>query len=361
MTAVAVSGDQVSILEVLKKQRWWLARVLVLPVHLFFFAAAVFFLVRMIPGDPVAVLTGGQNVSAAKIAQIREALGLSGSMVDQFGHYLHNVVTLHFGNSMVTGTPVWTEISQRLPATIELAVTAMLIATGLTVVMGLTAVLKPKSILAKIVVPYGRTAGAIPDFVLGVLGIFVLYTTLHLLPAPSGLTDPTLTPDKSVTGFPLLDAVIAGDTTMFWSIVGHLILPVAVLVIAYTPLLLKIFLRALEEAVDAPPTRFRIAAGASRRTVLLSVARRAAPSAVAMLGTLFGFMLGGVVVEEQLFAMPGMGLYGVTAVNTSDRLALEAFLIVVAAISLVVFLIVDLINMVLDPRRRPGLAKDGSS
>jgi peptide/nickel transport system permease protein len=347
-------------LAVLRKQRWWFTRVLALPVHLFFFAAVVFFLVRMIPGDPVAVLTGGQNVSAAKAEQIRASLGLTGSIYAQFVHYLHNVVTLNFGNSMMDGLSVWGELSQRLPQTIELAVTAMVTAAALTLALGLVAVLKPGSIPAKILVPYARTAGAIPDFVLGVLGIFIFYTALHLLPAPSGLYAPTLNPDPTVTGFPLLDALFAGDTAMFGSICAHLVLPVAVLVIAYTPLLLKIFLRALEEAVDAAPTRFRIAAGASRKTVLLSVARRAAPAAVAMMGTLFGFMLGGVVVVEQLFAMPGMGLYGVNAVNSSDRTALEGFLILVAAISLVVFLVVDLINMTLDPRRRPGLAKEGA-
>lgn len=348
-------------LEVLRKQRWWFTRVLALPVHLFFFAVAVFFLVRMIPGDPVAVLTGGQNVSAEKVEQIRASLGLTGNIFSQFIHYLRNVVTLHFGNSMVDGLSVWGELSHRLPETIELAVIAMVIATALTVVLGLVAVLKPRSILAKILVPYARTAGAIPDFVLGVLGILLFYSTLHLLPAPDGLYAPTLNPDPTVTGFPLLDALFAGDTVMFGSICAHLVLPVAVLVIANTPLLLKIFLRALEEAVDAAPTRFRIAAGASRKTVLLSVVRRAAPSAVAMMGTLFGFMLGGVVVVEQLFAIPGMGLYGVNAVNSSDRTALEGFLILVATISLVVFLIVDLINMIIDPRRRPGLAKDGAS
>lgn len=341
----------------LSKQRWWVTRVLVLPVHLFFFAAAVFFLVRMIPGDPVAVLTGGQNVSQEKVEEIRESLGLNGSILSQFVDYLHNVVTLQFGSSMMNGLSVWGELTTRLPETIELAVIAMVISTALTLVMGFVAVLRPRSILAKIIVPYARTAGAIPDFVLGVLGVFVLYTTLHLLPAPNGLHSPILSPAPRVTGFPLVDALAAGDMQLFGSICGHLVLPVAVLVIANTPLLLKIFLRALDEAVDAAPTLFRIAAGASRRVVLLSVARRAAPSAVAMLGTLFGFMLGGVVVVEQLFAMPGLGLYGVNAVNSSDRPALQGFLVLVAAISLVVFLVVDLINMILDPRRRPGLAK----
>lgn len=347
------------VLEAFRKQRWWLTRVLVLPVHLFCFALVVFFLVRMIPGDPVATLTGGQNVSQEAMDNIREELGLTGSIFQQLMTYLRNVVTLNFGDSMLTGISVWSELSRRLLETMELAVIAMVLSTVLTLVLGLAAVLKPRSVIAKIVVPYGRSAGAVPDFVLGVAGIFLFYTTMHILPAPNGRFDPILTEPSPITGFPILDALLHGDVTMLRSLFLHLLLPVVVLVVANTPLLLKIFLRALDDAVDAAPTRFRIAAGASRRAVLLSVARRAAPSAVAMIGTLFGFMLGGVVVVEQLFAMPGMGIYGVTAVNGSDRVALQGFLIMVAVVSLVVFLVVDIVNMLLDPRRRPGRVKEG--
>jgi len=278
------------------------------PVHLFFFAVAVFFLVRMIPGDPVAVLTGGQNVSAEKEEQIRASLGLTGSVFSQFIHYLQNVATLHFGNSMMDGLSVWGELTQRLPDTIELAVIAMVIATALTVVLGLVAVLKPRSILAKILVPYARTAGAIPDFVLGVLGILIFYTTLHLLPAPNGIYAPTLNPDPKVTASPAGRALRRGyrDVRLDLRSPGppggcpsHREHATTAKDLPPSPG------GSRRCGTDAIPDRGR----ASRKTVLLSVVRRAAPAAVAMMGTLFGFMLGGVVVVEQLFAMPGMGLY----------------------------------------------------
>lgn len=343
-----------------RAQRWWMGRALVLPVHLFAFALVVFFMVRMIPGDPVATLTGGQNVSQEKMDQIRESLGLTGSIAEQLWTYLKNTVSLNFGDSMVTGISVWSELSRRLFETVELAVIAMVLTTILTVVLGMVSVMKPRGLVARVAVPYGRSAGAVPDFILGIAGIFLFYTTFHILPAPNGRYDPLISPVDRITGFPLLDCVLSGNFEMLSSQISHLILPISVLVIANTPLLLKIFLRALEDSVDAAPTRFRIASGASRKSVLLSVGRRAAPAAVAMLGTLFGFMLGGVVIVEQLFAMPGMGLYGVTAVNASDRVALQGFLLMVAAVSLVVFLVVDIINMLLDPRRRPGRATEGS-
>jgi ABC-type dipeptide/oligopeptide/nickel transport system permease component len=194
-----------------------------------------------------------------------------------------------------------------------------------------------------------------------VAGIFIFYSLLRVVPAPLGLYDPLLNAPPKITSFPVLDALLSGDVTLLRSMVTHLFLPLVVLVLAYAPLLLKLFIRALEDAVDAPQTRFRIASGASRRTVLLSVGRRAAPSTLAMFGTMFGYLLGGAVVVEQLFAMPGMGQYAVNAVNSSDLVALEGFLLVIAAISLVVFLLIDILNMIVDPRRRPGLAVEDDS
>jgi len=163
-----------------------------------------------------------------------------------------------------------------------------------------------------------------------------------------------------VTGLPFVDALLSSDLILMQSMVAHLWLPVAVLVIAYAPMLLKLFIRSLEQSKDAQATKFRIASGASNTMVLLSIARRALPSTVAMFGTIFGFMLGGAVIVEQLFAMPGMGEYAVQAVTRSDFVALQGFLIIVAAVSLVVFFFVDIVNMLLDPRRRPGVQAEGS-
>jgi ABC-type dipeptide/oligopeptide/nickel transport system permease component len=348
-------------LAVLKRQRWWATRIAVLPVHMFAYAIAVFFLVRLIPGDPVATLMGSQPVTPETLAAARESLGLSGSPLQQLVTYLGHLVTLDFGSSMITGIPVLDDIGQRLPQTVEIAVIALAGACLLTLAVSFLIVLRPKNVVARVLLPYTRAAGAVPDFVLGVAGIFIFYAVLRWVPAPLGLYDPLLDAPRKITSFPFPDAVLSGDWTLVGSMASHLALPEIVLVLAYAPLLMKLFIRALEDAIDAPATRFRIASGASRRAVFLSVTRRAAPSAVAMFGTLFGYMLGGAVVVEQLFGMPGMGQYGVTAVNTADLVALQGFLLVVAALSLVVFLLVDIANMLIDPRRRPGLAaEDGS-
>jgi len=345
------------VIAAVKRQRWWIGRVAVLPVHIFAFAIGVFFLVRLIPGDPVATIMGGQPITPQALEAARKSLGLTGSVFDQLKTYLGNVIHSRFGDSITTGQPVLHDILQRLPATVELAVIAMAGAVLLTLGAGFLIVNRPRNIVSRALLSYARAAGAVPDFVLGVAGIFLFFSVLHLVPAPLGLYDPLLNPPPTITSFPLVDALLSGNIHLFVSMVTHLILPEIVLILAYAPFLMKLFIRALEDAVDAPPTRFRIASGASRRAVNLSVTRRAAPSTVAMFGTLFGYMLGGTIVIEQLFSMPGMGAFGVTAVNDADLVSLEGFLLVVAAISLVVFLLVDIANMLIDPRRRPGLAE----
>lgn len=338
----------------LRRQRWWMVRVAMLPVHLLSFAAFVFVLVRLMPGDPVIRLTGGQNVSAEMLDQARESLGLADSLPVQFVRNLGNLVTFNFGNSLLTGLPVADEIARRLSQTLEIAVLAMVGAALLTLAAGFLVVLRPSNVVSRVVRVYARTAGAVPDFVLGVGGIFLFYTVLRVVPAPTGRFDASLNAPTRVTGFPLLDALLTGDMLVFGSMLAHLALPVLVLVVAYTPIVLKIFIRALDDAVDAPSTRFRIASGGSRKAVYLSIARRALPPTVTMFGTLFGLMLGGIVVIEQLFSQPGMGALGVDAVNNTDIVSLQGFLLVVAALSLLVFLLVDIVNMLLDPRRRPG-------
>jgi ABC-type dipeptide/oligopeptide/nickel transport system permease component len=340
-------------------QGWWIRRLAMLPVHLVVFAVIVFFLVRLVPGDPVAVLSGGQTMTPEQYEAARASLGLTSSLPVQLGTFLARTAALDLGSSVISGTPVLPEMLTRVPETVELAVLAMAVSALLTLVLGFLVVLRPRTLLARVVASYSRAAGAVPDFCLGVAGIFVFYSVLHWAPAPIGRYDPLLNPPPHATGFPLLDALLSSDAVLTTSMLAHLWLPVGVLVAAYAPMLVKLFVRALQQALDAQATTFRIASGAPRRTVLLSITRRALPATVAMSGTIFGFMVGGAVVVEQLFALPGMGQYAVTAVTRSDFVALRGFLLTVGFLSLLVFFLVDVVTMALDPRRRSGAAVTG--
>ncbi len=339
--------------QTLRRQRWWLARIIALPFQLIVFAAVSFLLVHNIPGDPVAVLTGGQ-ADAANRAAIEKQLGLDGSLPTQLLRYLGHTLTFDLGHSYITGRSVASEFGDRLPATIELTLMGVFLSAVLALGLSYLAVVRPRNPVSYLVRGYARIAGGLPDFAVGVAAVFVFYATLHWAPAPLGRLSSDVDDVPKVTGLPFLDTILTGRLDASWSMAGHLVLPVATLVISQAGVLVKMLIGGLEEAVDAAPTRFRIASGASPAMVRLSLVRRALPPAVTTCGTLFGYALGGAVIVEAIFGFAGIGSYLSDSVSSGDIPAMQGFLVIVAAVSLLVFLLVDLANMSLDPRRRPG-------
>jgi ABC-type dipeptide/oligopeptide/nickel transport system permease component len=347
------------VMERVRDNRWWWGRLAVLPVHLLVFVVLTFILIRLMPSDPVRAMLG-QNYTPEGYAALQEKLGLAGSLPAQLWHYLVNLVHFDLGNSLFTGRPVLSELSTRLPSTVELAFLGLIASVVISLVASYVAALHPRSLVGRIVRGYAAAAGAVPEYVLAVGGILLFYSTLHVVPPPLGRLTTGVPIPPAKTNFPLLDAALDGNFVAVSDEIAHLMLPVAVMAIAHSALLVKLLISGLDEAVEAGPTRFRIATGASRRAVLMSVYRRAAPSAITMCGVLFGYLLGGAVILETLFGFNGIGAYAVDAVNSGDFIALQGFLLVVATLSLLVFLAVDLVNMIVDPRRRPGVSTEAS-
>lgn len=338
----------------LRRNGWWLRRLLLLPVHLLVFALVAFTLVRTIPGDPVLVVTGNQ-ISEDQYAEVEQRLGLDGSLAHQAGEFFGRLVRLDLGESLITGRAIADEFATRLPQTLELALLGLIASLLLVLATSYVVMVRPRSWFSRLALAYSRTAGAIPEFAVGVVGIVVFYASLHWIPAPLGRLGPDDPVPVVVTGFPLLDALLTGDLQVIGSMLMHLVLPITAMVVANSAVLLRLLCAGLDTELERPATRFRIATGAPRRVVVASIYRRALPATVTMSGTLFGYMIGGAVVLESLFGFGGMGAYLTDAVTSADLTALQALLIVVAAVSLLVFLVVDLVNMALDPRRRPGI------
>ncbi|OLT10404.1 hypothetical protein BJF78_28910 [Pseudonocardia sp. CNS-139] len=343
----------------LRRHRWWIVRTLVLPVHIAAFATVAFFLVRLVPGDPVLqALEGTDTITPEIYAEAAAAMGLSGSIWQQLGTFWAGLVRLDLGTSTVTGRPIWQEIWDRLPATVELVLVGLTGAVLLALALGVLLLRTRSGAVRRVLRGYARLAGAVPDFAVAIFGLVLLYGTLRVVPAPIGRISPGLTlPD--VTGFPILDSLLTGSWDVLGSMLAHLALPVAVMVLVYTPTIWKQLALGLDESAAAPATLFRIASGATRPAIYLSIMRRAAASAVVMIGALFGGLVGGVVVLEQLFGLGGLGQFALDSVDSVDFLGLQGFLVSIAAICLIAFFAVDIVNMLLDPRRRPGTAVDG--
>lgn len=347
-------------IESLRRQRWWLGRMLIVPLHLLVFTIATFLLIRSVPGDPVLAVIGDNNWGPEEYERMQVAMGLDGSIWSQLVRYISGLFSLNLGNSLMTGRPVVDDLATRIPATVELAMQALICAIVVSLVASYFVVMHPRNPIAQAIRTYSRGAGAIPEYVLAVAGLFIFYTVLRWAPAPLGRIESGIAQPEFLTGLPLFDAAVQGRWDAVGSMLAHLVIPITVMTIAQSALLIKMLTASLEHALDAAPTRFRIASGAGRGAVVLSVYRRALPPTITLCGTVFGYMLGGAVIIESLFGFNGLGRYAVEAVSTNDYIGLQGFLLVVATISLMLFLVVDIINMLVDPRRRPGVRTEQS-
>jgi peptide/nickel transport system permease protein len=339
----------------LQRQRWWIQRVATLPVHVFVFSLLVFVVIRLIPGNPAISTTGGFATSA-QIVEIDNELGVTGSLFHQLTTYLHNVVTLHLGVALSSGVPVANSVGDLLPQTAELALMALTGALVFAAFGSFMIVTRPNNWISRAFRVYGDNAGAIPEFCIGIVGIFFFYAKFHWTPPPDGRISIGLTEPAPITHFPFLDSILRGDFTVTANMAEHLILPLAVMTLGHSPILVKVLTTSLGQALDAPATKFRTSIGCSRPMVVLSMFRRAAPPVVTLIGTLFGGLLGGAIIIEQLFSFGGIGQFIVSSAQNDDIVAIQGFLLIMAAVALVIFLLVDLINMYVDPRRRPGVA-----
>jgi len=202
----------------------------------------------------------------------------------------------------------------------------------------------------RLVFTYGMLAGSLPDFWIGLVLILIFFYALGWAPAPVGQLGMAVSPPDHITGAYLLDALLTRDWRSFVSALSQLVLPVATLVLVYMPLVLKTTRSTMEEMLDSNFVLQARASGLSRRTQLRYALRNALPSIVTIVGILFWFLLGGAVLVETIFAWGGLGQYAVESVVNSDYASLQAVVLVIAVFTTFVFLIVDLLYFVLDPR-----------
>lgn len=308
-----------------------------------------FMLVRLLPGDPALVMLGNMATEES-IANLREQLGLDQSLWAQFFHYIGQVLRGDLGVSLLTSSPVATDLMERAPATLELIFYSMLLTLIIAVTVSVIAVVRPGGIADYFSRVYGLAAGAIPDFWVGLLLIFFLFSTLGIAAAPFGRIDPMLTAPPAVTGFYTFDALIARDFTALMSSIGRLTLPVLTLTIVNAGALMKMTKTTFAEIWRSDFIRHQRASGLPQRWLIRSALRNSLPPIITLVGFLSGFLLGAAVLVETIFSWGGLGQYAVQAVTYSDYPALQGFVLVASAFILVVYLVVDILYELADPR-----------
>ncbi|RUZ70423.1 ABC transporter permease, partial [Mesorhizobium sp. M7A.F.Ca.US.006.01.1.1] len=197
---------------------------------------------------------------------------------------------------------------------------------------------------------YGLAAGAIPDFWVGLLLIFFFFYMADIAAAPFGRIDALLSAPPTITGFYTIDSLLAGDLVAFKSSIARLILPVLTLTIVNAGMLMKMTKTTFSDIYRSEFIRHQRASGLPERVIIKSALRNSLPPIITTVGFLFGFLLGAAVLVETIFAWGGLGQYAVQAVVNSDYPAMQGFVLVAAAFILIVYLIVDVLYELVDPR-----------
>ncbi|WP_315831895.1 ABC transporter permease [Bradyrhizobium prioriisuperbiae] len=308
-----------------------------------------FVLVRLLPGDP-ALLMLGNTATPETIAALRERLGLNLSIWKQFLRYAWNVLHGDLGISLFTSNPVATDLLERAPATLELIVYAMMLTVVVGVTVAVVSVVRQGGIVDVASRFYGLAAGAIPDFWVGLLLIYFLFYLGGIAPAPFGRIDAFVAPPPRITGFYTLDGILTGNFAAVASAYGRLALPVLTLTIVNAGALMKMTKSTFADVYRSEFIRHQRASGLRESTITRCALRNSLPPVITMVGFLFGFLLGAAVLVETIFAWGGLGQYAVQAVINSDYPALQGFVLVAAGFILIVYLIVDILYELADPR-----------
>jgi peptide/nickel transport system permease protein len=307
----------------------------------------VFLLERVVPANPVRALLG-TSASSAAIAAKKHQLYLDRGLGTQFWHFLVGAVQGNLGMSLHTRRPVMSDIHSFLPATLELAFTAAVIAGVIGVTVGvLSARSRGKATRLGLL-----AAASIPQFLLGLLLLLVFYSKLHWLPGQGRISSGVTAP-SGPTGLYTVDAILHGEPSVFWDALKHLILPAVTLAIVPSVAIARTLRSSLQTTMRADYIRTARAKALPERTVLLRHAlRNSAQAPLTMAGLQIGLMLSGVVVVEDIFAFPGLGLYTVRSIQTFDLAAVAGVSLVLGAMYVIINAFVDLAQAWSDPRVR---------
>ena len=329
--------------------RYLLHRFLFILPQLLGIVLVSFLLVKSIPGDP-AVLMLGPTATPDAIASLRTQLGLDQPLYMQFILYVTHLLHGDLGTSWQTTRPVLEDLIQRFPATLELVTYSLILAIAVGMGLGIASALNPKGWVGRLADVYGLSAGALPDFWFALVLIFVFYTLAHWAPAPLGRLDIEVIAPTPISGFMTIDTLLAGDMEAFRSAASHLILPVLTLGLINAGPIMKMTQSSMVKMLGSDASRYEMLCGIPQRLVSRHALRNALPSIVTIISVLYGYLIGGAVLVEIVFSWGGAGQYAVQGVLNSDIYPVLGFVLFSAVFSLIVYIAVDLVYVLIDPR-----------
>jgi peptide/nickel transport system permease protein len=315
---------------------------------------AVFFILRILPGDPILALWGSHNPPPELYDLARRQLGLDQPPIVQYVNYLAGVFRGDLGLSIgerYVGRPVWGEIANRLPATIEIAIGSMIIASTVGIVTGMVGGAKRDSKIDVAIRIYGTIIWVIPIFWLGVIFQIIFAVWLGWLP-PHGRWSGGALP-RHVTGLYTVDSLLEGNWDHFVMAVRHLVLPCLTLGLVLSGFFTKTVRANMLRTMTADYTEAARARGVPEHQVVTRHAfKNALVPVVTVLGLQFAILFAGAVLTEKTFSIEGLGRLLLSSVISKDMTMIQGIVVVYAAIIVLISLVIDVMGALVDPRIR---------
>lgn len=310
-----------------------------------------FFLIRMVPGDPIETMAGERGIDATRHAELLKEYGLDQPVMVQYGVYIGKVLQGDLGKSVITQTTVMSEFAELFPATIELALCAIVLALLIGIPAGILAAVKRNSILDHGVMGIALTGYSMPIFWWGLLLILLFSVQLDLTPVSGRIAvqyfiEPT-------TGLMLIDTLLSGEKGAFRSAVSHLILPTIVLATVPLAVIARMTRSAMLEVLSEDYIRTARAKGLSTmRIVTVHALRNALIPVITVIGLQVGVLFTGAILTETIFSWPGVGKWLIEAISRRDYPVLQGGMLLLGSMVMAINLLVDLAYGIINPRIR---------
>ncbi|MCD6135536.1 ABC transporter permease [Candidatus Bipolaricaulota bacterium] len=333
--------------------RYALQRLLLTIPMLLILLTLVFLILRVMPGDPVAAMLGGRNVSPQLMDEYRHKMGVDRPIPVQYIEYLGDIVRGDFGDSFSTSKPVVSEIFLRFPATLELAFFGLLFSWIFGFGTGLLAAVRVDRPIDHVVRIFHIGSFAMPLFWLGLMLQVIFAVKLGWFPVATRIGGRIAFTFQSKTGFYLLDAILSGNGKVILDVAKHLVLPSVTLGFAQAGLLGRMTRASMLEVLDADYVTTARAKGLKERIVVLRHAlRNALIPIVTVFGLQFAILMGGAVLTETVFSWPGIASFLVRSIEARDWPAIQGAIVFIAIFISVINLAVDIAYSFIDPRVR---------
>jgi dipeptide transport system permease protein len=331
--------------------RFFLGRLAVLIPTFIGVSIIAFSFIRLLPGDPVMLMSGERVMAPERYEKISQELGYDRPLPIQYLDYLGGILSGDFGNSIVTKQPVLQQFFDLFPATLELSFCAIIFAVVLGIPAGIFAAIKRGTFFDQTIMGTALIGYSMPIFWWGLLLIILFSGILGWTPVSGRISLMYFFP--SVTGFMLIDSLISGQAGAFKSAVSHLILPTIVLGTIPLAVIARQTRSAMLEVLGEDYVRTARAKGLPPfRVIGVHALRNAMIPVITTIGLQVGVMLAGAILTETIFSWPGIGKWMVDSVFKRDYPVIQSGLLIIAGIIMLVNLAVDLLYGLINPRIR---------